>query len=161
MKLRRTGRPRAGITLMEMLVVLALVSLLAGITYPSVTAGLDSLRLSSATSRVVTFFNAAMNRAERRRQVVELTIVPSESLLRLLSTEPGFHRELKLEDGVRIVKVLPELIMADEGPRRFYFHPGGTPPRAGILLRGQRGPARLVRVDPMTGVPRVETLEEP
>jgi len=39
---------RRGVTLLEMLIVVALIGLLAGITFPAVTSGIDSLRLNSA-----------------------------------------------------------------------------------------------------------------
>ncbi len=149
----KTGR---GFTLLEMLIVVALVSLMAGITFPSISAGVDSLRLASASDQTVALWNAALNRAERRQQVVEVTIAPGAGALALRSTEAGFTRELKLPDGVRVVKILPEGAAGEDGPRRFYLYPGGAPPRVGLLLRNQRGVARWVRVDPITGVARIE-----
>src|SRR5207244_11852249 len=65
---------RRGITLMEMVVVLAIIGLIAAITAPSVANGLDSVRLVTATGDVSTFLNAAVNRAERRQQPVELVL---------------------------------------------------------------------------------------
>jgi hypothetical protein len=37
--------------------------------------------------------------------------------------------------------------------------PGGVPPRIGVELRNSRGSRRIVRVDPITGVPQIEILE--
>jgi prepilin-type N-terminal cleavage/methylation domain-containing protein len=151
------ARPsQAGVTLIELLIVVALVSLLVGITFPAVGAGVDSLRLASASNRVAMFFNTALQRAERRQQVVELTIQPAENRLVLRSTDPGSERTLDLEEGVRIAAVYPALPQAEQGPRRFLLLPGGTPPRIRIELRNRRGDRRLVSVDPITGVPRIE-----
>jgi len=87
---RRTAKERAGITLIEMLIVVALVSLLAGVSFPAIGAGLESLRLVSAANQVAAFFNTALNRAERRQQVVQVLVLPQQGLLRMRSTEPGF-----------------------------------------------------------------------
>jgi len=37
--------------------------------------------------------------------------------------------------------------------------PGGTVPRIGIEIANRKGTRRLVRVDPMTGVPEVQPIE--
>jgi hypothetical protein len=34
--------------------------------------------------------------------------------------------------------------------------PGGTVPRLGVVLANVRGDRRLVQIDPITGVPRIE-----
>ena len=47
--------------------VVALVGMVAAIAFPSVTSGLDSVRLSSASDSIVSFLNAGLNRAERRQ----------------------------------------------------------------------------------------------
>src|ERR1035437_6655329 len=77
------GRGRgkaAGVTLVEMMIVVAIIGLMVGITFPAVSAGLDSVRLSSATDSLASFLNAAVNRAERRQQPMELIISPKDNL---------------------------------------------------------------------------------
>lgn len=160
-----TARERMrGVTLMEMMVVAALLALLAGITFPSVNSGLDSLRLSSATNSIVSFLNGGLNRAQRRQQVMEVTIARGENTLRLRSSEPGFQREMVLPDGVEIAAVLPPLPhqspYQSEDVRRFMLYPGGTVPRFGVEIVNRRGSRRIVRVDPATGVPQVERVEQ-
>ena len=51
-------RCTAGITLIEMIIVLAIVGMVIAIAFPSVTSGLDSVRLSSASDSIVSFLNA-------------------------------------------------------------------------------------------------------
>ena len=77
----------------------------------------------------------------------------------MVSSEPGFERRLEVPDGVRIEAVLPE-IEEHEGVRRFLLQPGGTPPRIGVRIANARGARRIVRVDPMTGSPRIERPAE-
>ena len=153
-------RASRGVTLIEMLIVVALLGLLVGITFPSVTAGIDSLRIASAANSVVSFLNGALNRAERLQEVVEIEITPGASRLVLRSTRPGFERELELPDGVTVRSVLPENRSAPGQPRHILVFPGGTVPRIGVDLVNHRGTRRIVRVDPATGAPQIERPEE-
>ena len=148
-----------GVTLVELLVVVALISLMAGITFPALTSGIDSLRLNAAANAIVSFLNSGLDRAERRQQMVEITI--SKSGLEMHSTIKEFERKLALPDGVAITHVLPELEDQDPtAPRTFVLYPGGTVPGFGIQLINRRNVERIVRVDPITGVPRVERPEQ-
>jgi prepilin-type N-terminal cleavage/methylation domain-containing protein len=149
----------AGVTLIELLVVLALMGIVAGLTFPAITSGIDSLRLNSATNGVVGFFNSGLNRAERRQQVVQITISKADNSLSMQSTEPGFTRKLEIADGVTIEQVLPETQADPNAPRSFLLYPGGTVPPFGVRLINRRGVERVVHVDPMTGVPVVDRLE--
>jgi prepilin-type N-terminal cleavage/methylation domain-containing protein len=154
------SRSRRGVTLVEMVVVVAIIALIVGLSFPAASAGLDNVRMVSAGDSVATFLNAAVNRAERHQQPVELVISPQEGRLTLYSNEPGFTRELKMPDGVWIEAVLP----AEEGgdpaqPRRILFLPGATVPGIAIQLGNRRNAHRRVRLDPMTGFPRVESVE--
>lgn len=146
----------SGMTLIEMVVVVGIISLIVGVSLPAVTSGIDSLRLNAATTSVVSFVNSGLNRAERRQQVVEITISKNENALSMRSTEPGFFRKLELPDGVTITHVLPESLENPDEPRIFMLYPGGAPPRFGVQLMNRRNVERIVRVDPITGVPRVE-----
>ena len=148
---------RAGVPLIELLVVLAIIGLLAGISFPAVSAGIDSVRLRSATDSLAGFLNGAVTRAERRQQPVEVLISTKDNALRLYSTEPGYMRELKMPDGVTIEAVLPEEL-EENGPRRLILMPGGTVPGIGIQVVNRHGSRRIVRLDPMTGFPRVESV---
>ncbi len=148
-----------GVTLMEMMVVVALMGLLVGISFPSITAGIDSLRLNSASRSIVSFLNGAMNRAERRQEVVEVEISIQEDTLSLRSTAPGFTRTLELPDGVDIQAVLPAIPADPDRPRYFLLFPAGTVPGFGIELANQKGAKRIVSVDPVVGMPKVEVPE--
>jgi prepilin-type N-terminal cleavage/methylation domain-containing protein len=154
---RTIDRSRAGVTLIELMIVVAIVGMIAGITYPAVSSGLESIRLYTASDQIAAFLNAALNRVERRQEVIEMTIWPKENSIVLHSTEAGFERKLELPDGVTIEAVLPVLAEDDrKSARQFILIPGGTAPRMAVEIRNRKGARRIVRVDPMTGVPRIE-----
>ena len=147
-----------GVTLLELLVVMTIVALLAGLSYPSVSAGIDSMRLRSAADQVASFLNVAMDRADRRQQVVEIRISPAENAIGARSADASFDRKAAIPDNVRIASIEPALentVEANEA-RRFLLYPGGTLPRIEIDLVSKDGRKRRVVVDPMTGMPRSE-----
>ncbi len=154
----KTTSGTAGITLIEMMVVVTIIALLVGLSFPSVSAGIDSVRLRSATDSVASFLNAAVNRAERHQQPVEVVISPKDNSLTVYSNEPGYTRDLKLPDGVTIEAVLPRQ-PEEDGPRRLILLPGASVPGIGVQVANRHGSHRIVRLDPMTGFPRVETVE--
>lgn len=136
---------QAGVTLVEMLVVVAIVAIITGISFPAMTSGLDSIRLKSASDATASFLNAAMNRVDRRQEVLELVVDTKQNQLVLLSTEPGFRHTLELPPSITL--------LGDE--RHVMLLPGGAPPRVVIGLTTSKGRHKLVRLDPITGVPAV------
>jgi len=149
---------RRGVTLIELLVVVVLISLIVGITFPSVASGLDSIRLASATNAVASFLSGALNRAERRQQVMEVTVDRKANLVLMRAVQSGFYRRLEMPDGILIAGVLPPLPGNPDIPRRFFLYPGGVVPGFGVQLATMKGTQRIVRVDPVTGVPLIERV---
>jgi len=151
---------QAGVTMIELLIVLALVSLIVGIMFPSISSGVDSLRLQQAADGIAGFINSGLNRAERKQVVVELTVDRAANELWLRSTETGFVQTLEMPEGVRIINVLPQIPDETATSRHFDMYPGGAPTRAGVVIENRKGARRIVRVDPVTGVPQVERPEQ-
>lgn len=137
-----------------MLVVAVIIAVIVSISTPSITAGIDAVRLSTATSSVSAFLNSASNLAERREQPVEL-IIAAKSLT-FVSTDPSTRREFAVPDGIAMEPVSALPSEDAEGISRWLFMPGGAVPSVAIRLTNQHGGRRTVRLDPMTGFPRVE-----
>ena len=156
MSTRHAGvRAPRGITLLEMLIVVSLIGLLAGLSYPSVTAGLDTLRLRSASDVVVTFLASALDRAERRQAVVEVQILPADNALLARTADLGYNKRIDLPQGMRIVSITPEIAGADaKSVRRFLIYPGGSVPKVAIEIANPKGRSRIVSLDPLTGSAR-------
>ena len=146
-------------TLMELMVVVVLVALIAGISFPAVTSGIDTLRLRSASESVVGLFNTALDRADRRQQPMEIVIDKANNTLHLLGMGPGVEHIVELPQGVRILAIAPPQF--NEGAiRSFVLLPSGAVPRFSVLLANVRGSLRSISVDPITGVARIETLPQ-
>jgi hypothetical protein len=139
-----------------MMIVVTLIAIMVGISFPAVGSGVDSLRMSSAADGVASFLQGSVNRTERRQQMMELQISRTENALLLAGVD--FERRFQLPDGVSIAEILPALPSDSNLPRRFLLYPGGAPPRIGVRLVNRRGAERLVSLDPITGVPQIERV---
>src|SRR5437879_8927877 len=98
---------KRGVTLLELLIVVTLIALVAGLSYPSVASGVDSLRLRSASDGIVGFLNTAIDRAARRQQVILIWISPRDNVMTARSPDMEFSRRFDLPDTVRLLSVLP------------------------------------------------------
>lgn len=143
---------QSGVTLIEMLVVATIIAIIASISFPALTAGLASIRLSSASGSAASFLTSTMNRVDRREQPAAILISPKTNTLAAYTAASGEkpERQLQLPQGISIE--------GDE-PRRFVLMPGGTVPRMTLILRNDKGARRSVQVDPTTGVPKVQKVE--
>ena len=147
----RTGRQR-GVTLLEMLVVVAIIGAIVGISVPALTSGLAGVRLSSASGSVASFLTSSMNRVERREQAAAIVIDPRENVLRTFTAASGEKPDNTL--------TMPSGVFIEGGEaRRFLLYPGGTFPRMEVVLRNEKGARRSVSIDPITVVPRIRRVE--
>ncbi len=138
-------RPEQGVTLIEMVIVMAIIALVVAITFPSAAAGLESIRLRSAAGSVVGFLNAALTHTDRLQEPTEIIITPADRTLSMFTADPKFVKKIQLPDTIKI---------AGDEPRRFLLMPGGAPPSLDIDLSNSRGAHKIVRIDPVTGVPQ-------
>jgi prepilin-type N-terminal cleavage/methylation domain-containing protein len=151
-----TNRRNRGVTLIELLIVVTLMALVAGLSYPSIASGLDSLRLRSASDSIVGFLNTALDRADRRQQVIEIWISPPDNAMTARAADLSFNRRLEIPFPIRIVSVSPRDTEKPDEPRRFLLYPGGSVPRIGVEIANQAGRRRTVAIDPITGVPQAK-----
>jgi hypothetical protein len=137
------------------MIVMGLIALMAGLSYPAVSSGLDTLRLRSTSDAIVSFLNIALDHAERRQQAVEVIVSPRENTLLARTADLGFTRRLDIPAQIHIVSVQPALptVLDPQEPRRFLLYPGGSVPRIGIEISTLQGRKRMVTVDPVTGSP--------
>ncbi len=140
---------RRGVTLIEALIVVAIIGVMAAISFPAVASGLDSIRLRSASDSVASFLDAAMNRAERHQAVVEVVLDPKANRLAMYSTEPGFVRSLDLPQNIAL---------AARVESRVLLIPNGTFPRFAVDLVSAHGARRRIAIDPVTSTPQITAV---
>jgi prepilin-type N-terminal cleavage/methylation domain-containing protein len=152
---------RKGVTLIELLIVASIAGAIVAVALPAFSNGLENIRLSEGSDGVAAFLNSALNRVERREQVMELTISPHDNLILLRSADGAFSRRFTLPDGILVDAVLPKAPEDTGVPRHFMLLPGGSAPRIGVQLANRRGQRRIVSLDPITGVPTIERPANP
>ena len=153
-------RSESGVTLIEMLIVMTIIGVLAAVSYPGVTASLDSMRMRSATDSVASFLTQAKTRLDRSQDAVLLTFDKSAGRLEMHGATPASAKQLVLPEGISILRVHPEPPGDPVLVREVVLTPGATMPAFSIELLNRRGQHRLIRIDQLSSVPIVETLAE-
>jgi prepilin-type N-terminal cleavage/methylation domain-containing protein len=143
---------QTGVTLLELLIVVTIIGVVAGVSFPAVTSGLAGVRLSSASGSLARFLTSSMNRVDRHEQAAAIVISPRENLVAVYTAGSGDKPESRLD--------LPQGISIEgDEPRRYLFLPGGTVPRMAVVLRNEKGARRSVQIDPVTGVPNIQRMD--
>lgn len=157
-------RFRRGVTLLEMLIVLAIVGVMSSVVWPAAAGALDSIRLRSSADSVASLLAKAAIQVERRQQPVEIVIDRDGGRFRALGADAADRSEFVLDDGVKIAGIEPRIgqdFEADEqqAERRFVLMPGAGWPALRIELESARRARRIVSLDPITGAPDVKAGE--
>lgn len=140
-----------GVTLIEMMIVVTLVALVAGLSYPSISSGIETLRLRAAGDAVVGLFNTSVARADQRQQPVEIQILQREGVLTARSADMGFTRRVEIAKPLVITDIVPHVPANVEDLRRVIIYPGGGAPRIGVEISTPQGRKRVISIDPITG----------
>jgi prepilin-type N-terminal cleavage/methylation domain-containing protein len=152
----RVRSSQSGVTLIEILVVVGIIGLMAGLSFPSFTAGLDGLRLRSASTTVASALNIAINTADRRQLPVQLSIQPSQNRIVLRAAESKSDQIFTIPPGIKIKRILPSLFLNEEQSDRYLIvYPNGAPPQLIVELENPRGTLRQIKLDPISGVAKV------
>ncbi len=156
-----------GVTLLEMLIVLALIGIMASVVWPAAAAALEGVRLRSSADAIGSLLAQAALRVDRRQQPVEIVIDGEQGLLAVIGVSRTDRREVRLDEEIRVTGVEPRLQPEDGGEegqpveRRFVLLPGAGWPAIRIELANARNARRVVRLDPITGAPEVRMPEGP
>ncbi|MEE8349944.1 MAG: prepilin-type N-terminal cleavage/methylation domain-containing protein [Acidobacteriota bacterium] len=148
------SRSEKGFSLFELLIVLVLVALAAGVVMPSFSRGLRGLELETSGRDLVTRMKQARSRAIALQEVSRIILVPSEESPDFYVLTNDFEQELKrflLPKGVSIQ--LPEE-QFEETEVRVSFYPNGRSSGGGFYLQNETREI-AIWVDPITGFARV------
>lgn len=150
------GQREAGITLLEMVVVLTILALLVGLVGPSIGHWADDWKVRGAAERVAQTIRYARTRAvfEQRTYLVELD--PRENRVRVLEPASGFNREYTLPPEIRWGE---ERGSSSPSALRLILSPSGAVEERTLWLWNRRGTAMRVRMDFLMGGDEVEVAK--
>ncbi len=159
-KRRDSKENAAGMTLLELLVVITILSLMAGLVAPRIGSWLDIWRLRSAADRITQTLRYARTRALFEQHFYVVEILPGKRLVRVLQPNSGTVQEFSLPDGIQVE--------ADEKPGalgapeviRFILPPSGEVEERNLWLRNAQGKTLKIHFDFLLGKPGVESAEE-
>jgi prepilin-type N-terminal cleavage/methylation domain-containing protein len=143
------------VTLIELLIVVTIIGVVAGVSFPAVTSGLSGLRLTTASGSVASFLTSAMNRVDRREEAAVIVVSPKENQIALYTALSGEKpvKIMPLPQGISFESDVP-----GNEPHRYLFQPGGTVPRMTVILRNDKGARSSVEIDPVTAVPNIHRI---
>lgn len=137
-----------GFSLLELLMVMLLIGIMAGVAGPSVGRFLDSLEFKKESAKVMATVRYARLKAITEGKLVVMTATEGEAAMGLtLSGAVNEVRSLDLADGASLEIEPLELLFSPEG----YATPGTL-----ILTSGER--SETILIDPMTGLPLLEDV---
>jgi len=108
---RAIGQTRAGFTLLELTVVVAILSILFGLVFFGLDGVTESQRLASSARRLCAFIKDVRNRAICGQERLYIIYMPVEnevhlcSSLKQLDEESNRTEKFRLEEGVKISKI--------------------------------------------------------
>lgn len=145
--------PDRGVTLVELVIVLAILGLLSGLTAPRVGEWLDDWRLRAAAERIAQTLRAARSRALYEQRPVMVELLPRELKVRISQPGSGFRSEFALPAGVE---------WGEEEGRfssevwRVLLPPSGAVEERDLWLRNRAGKTRKIHMDFLLGSAGVE-----
>ena len=150
-RLTARGSSERGLTLIEILVTVAIIAVMVGVSYPTFTRGLDGIRLRTSVSRAGTFFHRARQQADRRQRAVQFRVDPEKQMLSAAAIEDPWRDEFRFEDGIKVVfpTELATLIL----------YPGQPAPEFRLRLANHAGTRAGLKVNVFTGVPEKWEVE--
>ncbi|MDA2933884.1 prepilin-type N-terminal cleavage/methylation domain-containing protein [Acidobacteria bacterium AH-259-D05] len=148
---------RKGFSLFELLIVLILFSLAAGVVMPSFSRGLRGLELETAGRDLITRMKQARSRAITRQQVFRVILFQGEDIPDYYILANEFEQEMNrfsLPEGVSIETQDQQYQEFEESFVKVNFYPNGRSSGASFLLRNERREIGIW-VDPITGFGKV------
>jgi general secretion pathway protein H len=139
---RRRGSP--GFTLIEIVVVLAILAVATALVLPSIGRGTEALRLRSETGRVAALLREARLKAVSQRRAVRVTLDRARNSFALIAGDAEHPvREVALAAGLRVTVAT--------GTESVGFSSRGMARETRWLVEASGGRRLAIDVDALTG----------
>jgi general secretion pathway protein H len=153
---RHPRSPEAGVTLLELVIVLAIIALTVSMVAPRFGNWTEEWALRSAAIRVAQTVRYARTRALFEQSYYVVEIEPSTRSVRVFNPASGFSRAYMLPRGVAIddgEDPLPSVV-------RILFPPSGVVEERNLWLSDRRRSKYRVHVSFLIGSPVVEAVKQ-
>lgn len=156
------GKGEGGFTLLELLIVMALIGLLTGMIVPKFSGTLLTLQTKSAVNKISAILRYARNQAVAKQQrhtvtfnlsAQSVTLTVSDSSAQTSQVQP--EKVYKLPDKVSLYQGIN--IQGEVRTETFtlVFYPAGNCSGGEIILQGKPGQLHHIKIDFITGIPEV------
>lgn len=150
--------PTPGFTLLELLIVMALLGVLTAVAYPSIGRGMGTLRLRTASREIAAAIRLARSKALREQQAYYLQFDIDKGEVELSSEDLKYQRSFRLPEGVvfRRVALLEEDNELYSSDRAYYFAPNGLGENIEVIIANSHGRQIKIIQSSMVSSPRIE-----
>ena len=145
-----------GVTLLELLIVMALASILLALVFPSLRAGMGTLELRSSAQRLAAAAKFARDQSIYRQRPFQLEIDGEAGTISVIDSGGG-SSSFQLPAGVRVETILPQEPDSPSRTRSFLFTADGSSAPFQVVLENTRRRV-AVATDPLTGFPKISDL---
>ena len=159
---------RRGITLMELIIVMAIIALGAVLMVPNIAGWIPNYRLRTATRDVVSTLRVAQMKAVARNVDHRVTFVPGEgSFFIMRRTTAGVNNWVRITVSDEVAagqcdakQSLPSGVQFDgsifNGNNFAEFNPNSTASGGNVVLRNSKGTLKTIIVQAATGRIRID-----
>tara|TARA_B100000686_G_scaffold43481_1_gene45699 strand:- start:359 stop:847 length:489 start_codon:yes stop_codon:yes gene_type:complete len=148
-----------GFTLLELIIVLILIALIAGLTTPYLMATLDRVKGEASVKRIATLFRAARSKAVSEKVPYSFNANMENNQYWLINMETEETSSIhKLDKTIKIFEFSDKEETITDGIFNIFFYPQGNT-SGGTLFLTSRGTMKVnysLTLDPITGKPYVE-----
>ncbi|MDA8560560.1 GspH/FimT family pseudopilin [Nitrospinae bacterium] len=154
-----------GFTLLELVLVLLLMSLIAGLTLPFVASTLDRITLQSEVRQIASALQFARSEAISKKILYTFNIDIDQNQYWLgIPRQEEITQPKKIDETVRILDYQRTDETLTEGAFMILFYPrgnssGGTLRFISINDKDEEN-IYAVNIDPITGKPKIDKMEE-
>jgi prepilin-type N-terminal cleavage/methylation domain-containing protein len=152
---RRLLGPDAGVTLLELIMVMAILALLAGLVGPAFGHWLDDWKLRGVADRLAETIRYARMQAVYQQRYFVVELKPEDHTVRVLEPSAGVVREYALPSDVQVGEDPPG---APSEVLRVILAPSGTAEAKTFWVRNPRGTTLKVRLDFLLGGAGIEIV---
>ena len=145
-----------GFTLLELVIVVVVMAMVLGVSYPSLSGGSAAIKLRSTGRDILNTFRYAREKAVTEQTGMRVTVDREKQELTLSDDLGEGRRRYVLPAEVKIQRMALGGTEIKEGPLVVRFLPNGSAENAEVLLQSRTGYYLRIITDPITGGARVE-----